>query len=97
MPPPITRIPLACASACHALAAACCPSAHPAPCRSCCPTLLPLRVPQLLLPHLSSTVAADDWRWFNKGVPAKLRELHSDGYQIVIFRYQGIRTAGLQT
>ncbi|KAI3429347.1 hypothetical protein D9Q98_005442 [Chlorella vulgaris] len=31
----------------------------------------------------------DDWRWFNKGVPAKLRELHSDGYQIVIFSNQG--------
>lgn len=36
----------------------------------------------------------DDWKFFNKHVPAKLQELHAEGYQLVFFTNQGgIRSA----
>ena len=33
------------------------------------------------------TWRADDWKWFNKSVPKVVRELHEEGYQIMIIRW----------
>lgn len=33
-----------------------------------------------------SPIRADDWKWFNKDVPDKLRTLHEEGYQLLIIR-----------
>lgn len=32
---------------------------------------------------------SDDWTWFDKCVPVKLKELHNDGYRVVFFTNQG--------
>ena len=43
-------------------------------------------------PHLKFSPNVDHWRWFNDNVPTKLRALHEQGYQIVVFSNQaGIR------
>jgi bifunctional polynucleotide phosphatase/kinase len=33
--------------------------------------------------------SADDWRWFSRTVPNKLRELHQEGYQLLVISNQG--------
>ena len=49
-------------------------------CSCCCKScLLPAIRPAL-------PWRADDWKWFNKSVPKVVRELHEQGYQIMIIR-----------
>jgi hypothetical protein len=56
--------------------------------------LSPLSSPQdgtLVLPRLAmdakwAPANATDWRFFNPGVPAKLRALVEDGYELVVLR-----------
>ena len=40
-------------------------------------------------PGFQGPMDENDWRWFNSSVPKKLRELHDDGYALVIFTNQG--------
>ncbi|KAF2078327.1 hypothetical protein CYY_000311 [Polysphondylium violaceum] len=40
--------------------------------------------------------SADDWVWWNKCVPDRLKQLHKDGYQVVIFTNQGGIKTGSQ-
>jgi bifunctional polynucleotide phosphatase/kinase len=41
--------------------------------------------------------SAADWTWFHDDVPLKLKQLHSDGYRLVIFTNQaGIHARGRQ-